>query len=170
MSQPGVRLESAYSGPRVELRPPVNPSPVFRASPTKAQGSPYPVLFPCDGRDIHRIKLRLPEIDKIRYLIGQAHAGAPLCPRGLVSRCLPPAVVEALLLHQLAPLLVAQRVALPRASAATDRPSGRWASPLDPLPSSCCMARSLAFCRGPESDASRPRGIGVPLSPNSTLF
>ena len=31
MSQPGVGLESAYSGPRVELRPPVYPSPVFRA-------------------------------------------------------------------------------------------------------------------------------------------
>ena len=31
MSQPGVGLESAYSGPRVELRPPVYPPPVFRA-------------------------------------------------------------------------------------------------------------------------------------------
>ena len=31
VSQPGVGLESAYSGPRVELRPPVYPSPVFRA-------------------------------------------------------------------------------------------------------------------------------------------
>ena len=31
MSQPGVGLESAYSGPRVELRPPVYPSPVIRA-------------------------------------------------------------------------------------------------------------------------------------------
>ena len=31
MSQPGVGLESAYSGPRIELRPPVHPSPVFRA-------------------------------------------------------------------------------------------------------------------------------------------
>jgi len=34
VSQPGVGLESAYSGLRVELRPPVDPSPVFRASPT----------------------------------------------------------------------------------------------------------------------------------------
>jgi hypothetical protein len=40
VSQPGVGLESAYSGPRVELRPPVNPSPVFRASPT-APSVPY---------------------------------------------------------------------------------------------------------------------------------
>ena len=31
VSQPGVGLESAYSGPRVELRPPVYPSPVIRA-------------------------------------------------------------------------------------------------------------------------------------------
>jgi hypothetical protein len=32
VSQPGVGLESAYfGGPRVELRPPVYPSPVFRA-------------------------------------------------------------------------------------------------------------------------------------------
>jgi len=31
VSQPGVGLESAYSGPRVELRPPVYPSPVVRA-------------------------------------------------------------------------------------------------------------------------------------------
>ena len=31
MSQLGVGLESAYSGPRVELRPPVHPPPVFRA-------------------------------------------------------------------------------------------------------------------------------------------
>ena len=40
VSQPGVGLESAYSGPRVELRPPVNPSPVFCASPT-APSVPY---------------------------------------------------------------------------------------------------------------------------------
>ena len=32
VSQPGVGLESAYSGPRVELRPPVHPPPVFRAN------------------------------------------------------------------------------------------------------------------------------------------
>ena len=31
VSQPGVGLESAYSGPRVELRPPVYPSPVLFA-------------------------------------------------------------------------------------------------------------------------------------------
>ena len=32
VSQLGVGLESAYSGPRVELRPPVHPPPVFRAN------------------------------------------------------------------------------------------------------------------------------------------
>jgi hypothetical protein len=32
VSQPGVGLESAYSGPRVELRPPVYPSPVFQSN------------------------------------------------------------------------------------------------------------------------------------------
>jgi hypothetical protein len=31
VSQPGVGLESAYSGPRVELRPPGHPPPVLRA-------------------------------------------------------------------------------------------------------------------------------------------
>ena len=32
VSQPGAGLESTYSGPRVELRPPVHPPPVFRAN------------------------------------------------------------------------------------------------------------------------------------------
>ena len=41
VSQPGVGLESAYSGPRVELRPPVNPSPVFAPLPPHPQTRIY---------------------------------------------------------------------------------------------------------------------------------